>query len=71
MSDERRAGRTTRQMEAAPEGAVYVWCEDALTYPRRLAEHLGRTDLVIVSPSDRRIRGANHVVFDHFTKLQT
>ena len=43
-------GTTTRQMEASPKGAIYVWCNGQLDYPRRLAEKIGRNDLHIVGP---------------------
>lgn len=45
----RRSGRTTRQMLAAPKGAVFIWCTEFLHYPRLLAEQAGRKDLMIVS----------------------
>lgn len=44
-------GRTTRQMEAAPKGALFIWCNDSLDYPRDLARRICRTDLVIVGLS--------------------
>lgn len=42
-------GITTRQIKAAPHGAVYVWPTHDLVYPKRLARSLGRDDLRIVS----------------------
>lgn len=48
---DRGSGITTRQMREAPQGAVYLWCNNHLSYPRELARHLGRTDLRIVGPS--------------------
>ena len=45
MSD-RQTGRTTQQMLDAPVGAVFVWCNSALTYPKILAHGLQRDDLV-------------------------
>lgn len=47
----RQSGITTRAMLAAPHGAVYVWPNQKLLYPRQLAEFLKRDDLVIVGPS--------------------
>ncbi len=44
----RQTGVTTKQMQDAPQGAIYVWLNSQLNYPRKLAEHLGRRDLVIV-----------------------
>lgn len=46
----RQTGETTRQMESAPKAAVFVWCNGALSYPKDLAQKLGRTDLKIVGP---------------------
>lgn len=64
-------GKTTGQMQRAPQGALYVWhCAD-LAYPTELAAHLGRNDLRIVPPSHFRdghwqqIR--QRVVIDHYT----
>ena len=47
---ERGTGITTRQMLAAPQGSIYIWCNSSLDYPRHLAAHLGRQDLQIYSP---------------------
>lgn len=46
----RGVGNTTRQMEAAPHGSVFVWCNGDLNYPCMLAEKIGREDLKIVGP---------------------
>lgn len=63
----RGSGRTTRVMLAAPKGAYYVWCNDNILYPRLLARHLGRDDLVIVPQSFiRMMRGMRaECVVDH------
>jgi hypothetical protein len=65
----RGTGRTTAQMRAAPQNAVFVWCNNHLHYPAALAKHLGRTDLEIVSPDwlndVSRAQGGAVVVFDH------
>jgi hypothetical protein len=62
----RGTGRTTRQMLDAPKGALYVWCNKHLDYPRALARHLGRADLVVVSPSyERRGYSSALVILDH------
>lgn len=43
-------GVTTRQMREAPKGAIYIWPNSELGYPKRLAEVIGRKDdLYIVS----------------------
>ena len=47
---DRGTGATTQQMQDAPKGAVFVWCNNRLEYPRALARKIGRDDLSIVSP---------------------
>ena len=47
----RGEGITTRQMKAAPNGALFIWCSEQLDYPRQLACELNRADLHIVRPS--------------------
>jgi hypothetical protein len=68
----RGSGRTTKQMKDAPQGAVFVWCNASLNYPRNLAMQLGRTDLRIFGPSvfdeeAYRLRGLElpAIVLDH------
>ena len=66
----RRTGLTTNQMLKAPIGAIYVWVNSDLYYPKNLARDLGRQDLKIVSQSwltsrnciGRRVTG---LVIDH------
>lgn len=56
----RQSGRTTRAMQELPKGAVFVWVNQHLDYPKQLARKLGRDDLQIVSPQwlvDRRWTG--------------
>jgi hypothetical protein len=65
-------GQTTRQMQASPQDAVFVWCNDILDYPRRLARKVGRTDLQIVGPNwldDEKWRGLEltGLIIDHAT----
>lgn len=43
----RQTGFTSRQMQSAPKGAAFVWCNSHLYYPQKLAQHLGRTDLEV------------------------
>lgn len=72
--DARETGRTTEQMRAAPQGALYVWVNGALHYPAKLAGTLGRNDLTVVSPGsvDRAIAGTRRpVVLDHAARLPT
>ena len=45
------SGRTTKQMEALPEGSLFVWGNNGTWYPRGLARRIGRGDLVVVSPA--------------------
>ena len=71
----RRSGNTTRQMQAAPSCAVYVWPNDRLRYPLDLARSLSRQDLQIVSahklssPDNFLSLGARSVVIDHAVEL--
>jgi hypothetical protein len=46
---DRQNGTTSQQMREAPKGAWYVWPNGHYGYPKALANHLGREDLVIVS----------------------
>lgn len=46
----RGEGTTTAQMTNSPKGAVFVWVNSHLDYPRQLARKLKREDLKIVSP---------------------
>jgi hypothetical protein len=41
-------GKTTRQMQAAKRGAVYIWHNANCTIPREIAEKIGRKDLRIM-----------------------
>lgn len=73
MSD-RQIGRTTRQMLDAPLGAVFVWCNSSLLYPKMLARRLQRDDIDVVRLSWLRFesvagRTFTSVVVDHATKL--
>ena len=51
MGRVRGDGTTTRQMQNAPIGAVYIWVRRDTAYPKRVAEKIGRTDLKIVWPN--------------------
>ena len=46
----RGTGRTTSQIRSAPVGAIYIWPNSHLAYPRKIAEQVGRDDLRFVSP---------------------
>jgi hypothetical protein len=64
----RGTGRTTRQMQRAPHGAIYIVCHGL---PQRYrARDIGRDDLEIVTPNwltDRKWAGLNltGIVVDH------
>jgi len=66
-----KKGRTTQQMLDAPSGAVYLWHNYDLHYPRKLAKSIGRDDLVIkglswLTPQNVRATKPCHVVVDHY-----
>ena len=70
MEERRQSGRTTQQMLAAPEGAIYVWTNSRVTYPTDLSHHLKRSDLRIVPASWLAFTGnveggTEKVVLDH------
>jgi hypothetical protein len=66
-------GATTRQMESAPKGSIFVWCNGHTDYPRKLAKKINRDDLVVESPTwlEERWRGLEltGVVVDHSARL--
>ena len=73
MAD-RQSGLTTKQMQDAPRGSLFVWCNGLLGYPRRLAQELGRDDLRIVAPHDlcgQRLAGLEFpaAILDHAARL--
>ena len=45
----RRSGTTTQQMINCPHGSIYLWPNNKLYYPERLARDLGRDDIKIYS----------------------
>lgn len=73
----RGTGRTTRQIQAAPLAAVYVWPNGETSYPRELALGLGRNDLRVMSAEaafadhGARLLGLapGKVVIDHAVEL--
>src|SRR5947207_1411596 len=72
--ESRGTGLTTRQMRSAPNGAIFVWVNGHLSYPRDIARHLGRSDLEIVAPSwleghHWRGRYLSGLVIDHACAL--
>lgn len=71
---ERGTGRTTRQMLAAPFGALFVWANERVDYPKFLSCALERSDLIIKSPralEGGRLAGIDYpgVVIDHAALL--
>lgn len=73
ISDEQRGkGHTTQQLKDAKLGALFIWCNSRIDYPKALARHLGREDIKIVSPSvlecnGERLRGLTlpEIILDH------
>ena len=71
----RGTGRTTRQMLAAPQGAVFVSAHaGSVSYDKALALKHGRSDLKIVAPdwfSGGRWTGLRltGIVIDHATQM--
>lgn len=47
----RGSGRTTRQMQEAPVGAVFIWVSARTDYAIHLADRIDRQDLSILGPS--------------------
>lgn len=71
---DRQAGATTIQMKEAPKGALFVWVNHHLAYPKALARRLARDDLKIVSPDFLAGSSATQsdwpaVVVDHAARL--
>lgn len=68
----RGSGRTRRQLESAKRGAIFIWCNDHIGYPKQLALDIGRGDILIHGRTDLddgayRFRGRMYpeVVTDH------
>ncbi len=72
-TDNQQTGKTSQQMKHAAKGAVYIWPNSFMDYPKDLAKFLGRTDLDITFPSVflNKYRGKkiSGVVVDHATQL--
>jgi hypothetical protein len=74
MDEERGTGRTTRQILKAPQGALYIWVNSNLFYPKMLAHHLGRQDIKFASPRSLRMRELqgrrrSQIIIDHAAVL--
>lgn len=71
---DRQGGRTTKQIQDAPAGAVFVWCKEHIIYAKNIARDIGRKDLEIVPPSwlehdHWRGRNLTGLVVDHAAHL--
>lgn len=69
-------GTTTKQIQFAPLDAIFIWCDERIEYPTRIAIALGRRDLKIMPRSVLqqdclRLRGiyGRRIVVDHATRL--
>jgi len=73
MSKDSIRERTTRQMQSAPIGSTFVWCNKYVAYPTALAQKLGRCDLVIRPLSWLKIKNVLGrriiIVVDHAARL--
>lgn len=47
MTDGRQAGMTTLQMMGLPIGGLFIWCNEVISYPIRLAQSIGREDIIV------------------------
>lgn len=60
-------------MIEAPLGAWYIWPSANYAYPKHLAAHLGRSDLVILAADtltvERVLSSAKPVVIDHAARV--
>jgi hypothetical protein len=70
----RQTGITTKQIQEAPQKAVYIWVNSRLRYPKELAYFLGRTDIEFVAPhwihsQSWRGRKLSGIVVDHAARL--
>lgn len=66
----RRTGRTWRQIETAPIGAIFIWPFSRLDYPKDIAAKLGRSDIKIFSTDQlnepNALRGfVAEIIVDH------
>jgi hypothetical protein len=74
IDPDRGTGRTTRQMVAAPQGAVFISARFAAGHDKQLALKHGRSDLVVVARhwlTERRWEGRlfTGIVVDHDARL--
>ena len=74
LDSNRGRGRTAQQMQNAPIGSIFVWCNSMVSYPKSLAQNLKRDDLVIQPLHWLRIeniagRDGLKIVVDHAARL--
>ena len=72
---DRGIGKTTEQIKAAKSNAVFIWCNNNLIYPKKLAKELNREDIKIVSP-DWLINGwkgitISQIILDHALQMNS
>lgn len=70
----RGCGKSSTLMQSAPQGSLYIWPNSQLDYPKQLAQHLGRGDLVIVNQynlTENTLRAKNWpgIAIDHAANL--
>ncbi len=47
----RGTGTTTQQLKSAPEGALFIWCNNfTLNYPKSICSRINRPDIKVVGP---------------------
>jgi hypothetical protein len=67
-------GRTSRQLQDAPQGALFVWCNERISYPKGLARFLKREDIEVLPLSALSFVGMCNrcpsvVIVDHAANL--
>ncbi|MCG8431788.1 MAG: hypothetical protein MJA29_11525 [Candidatus Omnitrophica bacterium] len=71
----RGSGRTSKQMQGALKGAIYVWVDNNIRIAKKLAEAVDRDDLKIISPHKLTCFGyfaSRHIpeiIVDHAAEL--
>jgi hypothetical protein len=75
--EERGTGRTTKQLEQAPLGALFIWSNPHIEYPTRIARSLNRLDITIIGSNilerPEQLSGLmfTALVLDHGLMLKT
>lgn len=75
-AEDRQSGQTTQQLRRAARGALFIWCNEAVSYPKILAADIGRHDiqierLSVLDHEGDRLRGRiwPEVIIDHAARL--